>query len=612
MKIEQYKNDVSSLKLSDSFKQSLKESMAKEYEAVAVTETPVKPWMKYSKYIATAACLALIIATVSVVSLMGDGLKVEKNDASQESVYDDNAMAKDANDSATLAETEGTWAEDEIDDGIDEEIDDTPITAEEEPAPAEETEVETEEDIEEAVEPGEPETAEAAPLSAYTPEEYDGEYVTTDYVIGNNTSPEYSALNLCDTIELLAAYTSSSAYDDEELDEAAPVTPSDEEEEDAVVVDVAEEDAVEEEAAPSEAVNKYEDSGISYSELSLNTLRHMDSVNFVRFSITNVYSADEAYSITGDEDFLNCKTLYEINVNYDYINGSELDVTLKLAAYGTSENQLVGRPIFEDGDRMVACLTFDNDGYAEMLDELVYVIHRINGVDIAYHLVGGSGVNPGDTHMGMLDIEREVITTTLNNPAQYTHKAALKELYRYLRRNWTREEYTITDFSKINLDSDTEQQEEVQEQAPTETPVEKLKKSFAQGKVDITIDGVAFDPKGDGSIINERYRSLSIGTGSSSSRSYINFSGAGIYFDTRTLFEGSMAKITLKTGCVLPIKINGVGIGDTMDALVDAFNIGNYVDGRLTLYIASYNENGIAYTVTFEVEDNVIVNIEIE
>ncbi len=601
MKIEQYKNEVSSLKLSDSFKQNLKESMAKEFAAVAVTEVPVKPWMKYSKYIATAACLALIIATVSVVSLMGDGFKVEKamDNANAEVAMEDSFKPENTNGVESPSTEEEPIEEDVTvdDETIEEEIDDAPIIPEEDPAVNTESDVQEEEMIEDEFE-----SEESAPLSAYTPAEYDGEYVTTDYVIANDTNPEYSAVNISGTVETLASYvyTMEVEENDEYIDEE-PVA-----EEDEVIE---EEDEVDE--APLGPSYKYEDSGISYSELSLNKLRHMDSINFVRFSITNVYSADEAYAMTGDEEFLNCKTLYEVNVNYDYINSAELDVTLNLAAYGTSQNQLAGRPVMEEGDRMVACLTFDNEGYVEMLEELTYVIHRINGLDVAYHLAGGSGVNPGDTHMGMLDIEREVITTTLNNPAQYTHKAALKELYRYLRRNWQREEYPITDFN--SLDMDVNEKEEEQEQTPSEPPVEKLKKSYSEyADVSITVDGEAFDPKGDGSLINEKFRNDAIGTGSSSTKSYINFNGANIYFDTRTLFVGSMTEISLETGCELPIKVNGVGIGDTMDALVDAFSIRNYVDGKLTLYIDAVNEFGIEYTVTFEVEDNVIVKIEIE
>ncbi len=599
MKIEQYKNEVSSLKLSDSFKQNLKESMAKEFAAVAVTEVSVKPWMKYSKYIATAACLALIIATVSVVSLMGDGFKVEKamDNANAEVAMEDSLKSESTNGVESPSTEEETIEEDVTvdDETIEEDVDDTVIIPEEDPAVNTESTVEEEKMLENGLE-GE----EAAPLSAYTPEEYDGEYVTTDYVLGNDTNPEYSAVNISRTVETLASYVYT--MEEEENDEYLDEEPAAEEDE---VIE--EEDAVEE--APLEPSYKYEDSGISYSELSLNKLRYMDSVNFVRFSITKVYSADEAYAMTGDEEFLNCKTLYEINVNYDYINSAELDVTINLAAYGTAQNQLAGRPVMEDGDRFVSCLTFDNEGYAEMLEELTYVIHRINGLDLAYHLAGGSGVNPGDTHMGMLDIEREVITTTLNNPAQYTHKAALKELYRYLRRNWQREEYPITDFNALDMNVN----EEEQEQIPSEPPVEKLKKSYSEyADVSVTIDGEAFDPKGDGAIINGKYRSISIGTGTSSTRSYINFRGASIYFDTRTLFVGSMTEISLGTGCELPIKVNGVGIGDTMDALVDAFNIRNYVDGKLTLYIDAVNEFGIEYTVTFEVEENVIVKIEIE
>ncbi len=580
---QQYKNEVSSLRLSDSFKQSLKESMAKEFATVAVNQTSKRPWIKYSKYIATAACLVLIVATVSVVSLMGGSLRVEKSadDASQINMYDSDVGFDGVGTEDMPVSEENTVLTEEADDfGDDEAVleeDEVEEVVEEDVVDDEEETVSTSTDEEEA---------ESAPTdepviikSAYAPEDYDGEYYAEDYIVGNAPSPDFEALNVTRNVDLLFAFDGSIA-------DEVPATP--------------------EEALGDD----YEDEGMSYSELCLNVLPELDSVNFVRFSITDVYSADEAYEITGDEDFLNSKTLYEINVNYDYINGEELDLTMNMAALGTSENQLAGRPVFEDGDRMLACLTFDNDGYVEMLDELVYTIHRINGLDVAYHLTGGEGIDPGYTNMGMLDIEQSVITSTVNNPARYTHKAAVKELYRYLRRNWTRQEFEFTDFTEFGSLSGSEVENEPDVETdvtPSEERVEELSIEMAQGEVKVSIEDIEFDPKGEiSSDLLNKLSSKGFKSTAMHNSSRVEFDGTAMMFDSVTVFRGKITEITTSANKPVDILVNGVGIKDSLSELVKAFGIEEYVDGKLSLNVATTSESGIPYVISIEVEDNVI------
>lgn len=553
MKIEQYKSDVRTLVLSDSFKQSLKDKMANEFTLVA-TENTVKPWMKYSKYIATAACLVLIVATISVVSLMGGNFSVEK---SSDNLKSENIMADDALYQANNSD-------------VDESIDDMPVTEEEvieedavvEEEIEEDIVVEEDEVISEVTENDDvaveeevaAEEAPAAPeeeayKSSYAPEDYDGEYYAEDYIVGNETSPDYDALNVM-------------SYD-----------------------------------------LGYDES--SYSELSLDTLRYLDTVNFVKFTVEEAYSADDAVVLTGDEAFETEKSLYRINLTYDYLNNADLDSELYLAYPGTADNQLSGRPVLGEGEKYLSCLTFDG-GYAEMLFELSYQVHRINGLDIAYHLVGGEGIDPGSTHMGMLDIEREVITTTINNPAVYTHKAAVKELTRYIKRNWTREEYPFTDFNDLGNSAE--------EDFPiiSGEVVYELDLALDAGEVQVSFNGSEFDPKGDGSAFHSELSRLSNGSGSSSESSYLSFNGGRISFSSSSTFGGNIAEISMSEGTSLPIKINGVGIGDTMDALVEAFAIRYNVDNTLTLTISTANADGVAYTVTIKVVDNIISEIVIK
>ena len=593
MKIEQYKNDVSSLKLSDSFKQSLKESMAKEFASVAVNETPARPWMKYSKYIATAACLVLIVATIGVVSLMGDNLRVEK---SADTAHQENSsMAPETFDAKGGDEGVDEAVTDDVDYDVvvEEDVEDDVSVVEEDADDELEVDAAAEDELEEVVEEVDPEIdemIEEAPAevykSVYAPEDYDGEYYAEDYIVGNATSPDYEAVNIAKSFRDLSEYG-------EEIDDAP----------------VAEEAPAEEEEVSEITTDEYD--GMSYSELCLNTLQHMDSVNFVKFTVKDVYSADDAVAITGDTSFKNEKTLYEINLTYDYLNSTELDVTMLLAGVGTEENQILGRPVMEDGEKYLACLTFDNE-YAEMLYELSYQVHRINGLDVAYHLTGGEGIDPGYTNMGMLDLEYEVITTTVNNPALYTHKAAVKELSRYIKRNWTRQEFEFTDFD--NLDGSTSETTDGDEDLPIITGdiVEELALELDSSEVTVELEGTAFDPKGFGNEISGKLTNKSYSSTSTSDSSWIEYSGATIKFSSPTTFRGPISEIVLTDGTSLKMEVNGVGIGDTMDELVKAFNVKHSVDGKLSLSIVTSNANGTAYVISIEVVDNVITQMTIK
>lgn len=592
MKIEQYKNDVSSLKLSDSFKQSLKESMAKEFASVAVNETPARPWMKYSKYIATAACLVLIVATIGVVSLMGDNLRVEK---SADTAQENSSMAPETFDAKGGDEGVDEAVTDDVDYDVvvEEDVEDDVSVVEEDADDELEVDAAVEDELEEVVEEVDPEIdemIEEAPAevykSVYAPEDYDGEYYAEDYIVGNATSPDYEAVNIAKSFRDLSEYG-------EEIDDAP----------------VAEEAPADEEEVSEITTDEYD--GMSYSELCLNTLQHMDSVNFVKFTVKDVYSADDAVAITGDTSFKNEKTLYEINLTYDYLNSTELDITMLLAGVGTEENQILGRPVMEDGEKYLACLTFDNE-YAEMLYELSYQVHRINGLDVAYHLTGGEGIDPGYTNMGMLDLEYEVITTTVNNPALYTHKAAVKELSRYIKRNWTRQEFEFTDFD--NLDGSTSETPDGDEDLPIITGdiVEELALELDSSEVTVELEGTAFDPKGFGNEISGKLTNKSYSSTSTSDSSWIEYSGATIKFSSPTTFRGPISEIVLTDGTSLKMEVNGVGIGDTMDELVKAFNVKHSVDGKLSLSIVTSNANGTAYVISIEVVDNVIKQITIK
>lgn len=592
--VNKYKNEVGSLALSDSFKADLKAKMAKELSNEATKVITIKPWIKYSKYIASAACLALILATMGIVSLFGNGLKVEKAledanmmydmydtaDVTESATGDGDATESDYGIANGVSEADTEENDDALAESDDDSIDNLESAVEEEePIVEEDVSIDAEEEV----------ITEESPAVSTAPEGYDGEYHAEDYVLGNNGNPEYTAEMVSTDVQIGA--TLLKASNDIPASEEEEIIP--EEDEDI--------EAGSEEEVPEEDILEsipYVQSDMTYSDLCLTVLDDM-SVNFVKFKVEKVYTPEEAVDLTGDEGYKEYKTLYKVNITNDYIAGESVDYTINLSADGTIDNQLLGRPVMVEGDVFASMIVYEN-GVGEMLDQLIYQIHRLNGVDIAYHL-GYENLNPGDTNMGILSFEQEVITSTLNNPAMYTHKASLKELYRYLRRNWNRQEFELTNLEETFGSAKPEQ---------SGTPVEKLKKTVKD--VEILIGDEILDISGNGEVIGENYSSLISGRSNSSTTASIMFMGARISFNAPTEFSGPIKEISLSNGCVLPITVNGVTVGSSLDDLVSAFKISSYVDNVLSFRVISTDTNGNSFEVLFKVNENVVTEITIK
>lgn len=557
----QYKIEVDQISLSESFKQSLKEKMAAEYAAEAANTLNTKKkfdFNKYSKYIATAACLVMIGATVGVVSAINGGFNVEKSADSQFMVED----------SALESNNMGAVTESAISDGLtygleNEYYDDAPVEDEaemeeaavevdhsaesedvNEPIPASE-----EEDmVEDAVEPA---TDEAAVLkSAFAPENYDGEYFAEDYILSVSTA---NASNIS-TVENVVGVSGNKE--------------------------------------------------ITYSELC-SQIEKMDEVGFAKFRIVEVLSDEDANAVSKTESFSDENTMYRAELIYDYLNNTSVDGEIYVAAYGNSAVQREGYPAFAEGDVILAGI--DNSGsYTELLEEMVYMVYRINGVDVAYHLVY-ENMDPGDTNMGILDMETEMITTTENNPAIFTHKAAVKELTRYVRRNFEKRGFSFADLTKVEAvepDADIPSDEVTEEPVSTEISVDISKIKLMVGSKNIT-------PLGIGSQFRD-FANYATATTTSEDSTVVSFGENTVTFTGATAYSGNISSIEINSigSNNMMFTINSsIGIGSSWSYTVSSLGLDVEPAENAVVTVAVTNGTATAYYMTVTVDNGVITQI---
>ena len=509
MKTTEYKIEVSSLKLSESFKEELKQKMLAEAEKTLSEPAEQKPSIvkSYSKYIALAACLLIAISAVGFMSLGG---KIESKSADNASAENDTVQnAADANGFAD-GEILNSVINDEIEapaegaeDGADMEAEDY--------ADMEAEAVEEVESVEEAldapVESGEEETekllsaepteseqedeiiSETNPMSGngFSPEgsrDYDGNYNGADYVyVGGEGSAAYSAALVKNDLtgaEISFGTVTAQTLESEPVDIQVDITESETEsteteipsaygDGDAVYFgDDSEEfvpDAVEapepadaEEILEAEQIFDYNSLNYEYSmeyyDVRDGIIADLDKIGLIKFEILESYDTEDAVAMYIGRDIdidTDTRTLYSVNVNYVYFESEEVGVERALINVGTAQVQLVGRPLMEG--EYVAVVYENSDGILEPVPQLLYAVHKVRGVDIAYHVYCPDGfmVDPGSTNMGLMPEEYEVVTSTDNNPEIYTQKAAVSELTHYLRRNILRMEPTLIDFSKKSV-----------------------------------------------------------------------------------------------------------------------------------------------------------------
>lgn len=541
MKINEYKNEVDSLRLSDEFKQQLKENLLAKLEeqkpAIEVTNTN-KSFdfaKKYSKYIALAACLLLVISTVSIATLSGlpskDSANVpeEQNrsiDANQVTddvdTADDTAAIEDAFDYSApndlILENSSpnaitTKTSDEVTEGVQ---DDDGIAAQ---SYEDDSEEESDDLVIADEAPVETIPCTDSPYSEYASPEYDGDYNGDDYVLSeSSTSANIStsvltSLNLDTTV--LKPYQPQVESTGQNLNPsgsgvtgAIPNTSEEGAEEDVDEVEPVEAPVEDLEADEPEAATESEDdvdidldtlmSGYSYGYYDLRDgiISDLDEVALIRFTVEDAYSGiDELTKNVTTEITIDpsAQTLYRVNVTHEYLENEEKNVEKLLIADGSESYQLIGRPVMSG--EYIAIAYENNDGILETVPQLVYAVHNVNGLDIAYHLYSSDGykVDPGSTNMGILPEEQTLITTTVNNPEIYTQKAAVRELTYYIRRNLMRLEPKILDLEN----SAPEQNESETAEEPVENIVRSsVRANFPTGKLILTNT----DPDADGLI----------------------------------------------------------------------------------------------------------------
>lgn len=600
MKINEYKDSVGSIRLSEEFKQELKQKMLLEaqshQEKPEIKMTVGEFSKKHSKYISLAACLLLAVSTVAALSASRNTFKISKDSNINSSALDqyenDDTLAADSSEDYEPSVENDDYAIAMSDTPEDALVIDEPVefpSAHNASSPDTVTESgEIEGDIPEPVtEPTSdqpiPQAQESVPeakpctsangYSPYASSEYEGRYYGEDYVIGEVVgSARFKASSVVEKIAVNAKvieFTDVNALGGGDSVNGVPVESPDEirdevEAESAAYDDNDTETAPAAPAAPI-TLKSFEEltSGESkeYYDIRDGVLANLDNIGLIRFTIIDGYETPNAIASNapGFKMDPDSQILYKINVSYDYFNSEDADTNRLLLNTGNTVYQLVGRPAMEG--EYIAVVTENYYGILEPVPQLIYAVHKVNGLDIAYHLYSDDGfmVDPGHTNMGLMPEEQTVVNSTVNNPEIYTQKAAVRELTYYLKRNIMRMEPKVLDFSKKN-------EEQSATEASVDAPAELrklIRAVFPEGKLRLS----ALDTP------------LEVGKYTSD--------------DT----EG--------------LKVNGIGVGADMADALSAFFLTKYSftpDAKITL-CAHENEGSWFVIVTFS--ENVVSKIEV-
>lgn len=196
----------------------------------------------------------------------------------------------------------------------------------------------------------------------------------------------------------------------------------------------------------------------SYEELARDLLLYNNSFNFVKYEITGIYSSEEVEKITKSDINGNSSTLYKARIVYDYLNQKETSIEINLARNGTATQQWRGQPLYNVGDVFVASL-WDLDEYLSggltyvVADpELNFTIHEINGIKFAYYKNDRIKFINSDSKsldVGVLNSEKSLVTTTHNNPVEYTQKLLVDELTEFIRNDWRQRNFKFLDLNRL-------------------------------------------------------------------------------------------------------------------------------------------------------------------
>lgn len=177
----------------------------------------------------------------------------------------------------------------------------------------------------------------------------------------------------------------------------------------------------------------------TYEELATESLENSDNLRFIAYEITKVFTPEEAYNITGADQFLNITSLYEAHITYDYIADCELDKYVYMGHAGSAKMQYENMPAYTVGDRFVAEVIGDPADRLVPSSELEFSIYEIDGVEYAYkhgERIKLTSDDP-DLDLPMSASEKLVITTTDGNPTRYTQKSTLESVIKFIREDWS-------------------------------------------------------------------------------------------------------------------------------------------------------------------------------
>ena len=305
-------------------------------------------------------------------------------------------------------------------------------------------------------------------------------------------------------------------------------------------------------------------------------------------------------------------TLYEVNINYDYLNLESCDIDAYVWIKGTESAQLAGMPVYAKGDDIFASLTMAENGSVTVVDEILYDVYTLNDVDIAYHR-GYEDINPGYTDMGILDNEREFITTTTNNPVVYTHKASVKELSRYIRRKINEKELNYADLETLAAISRGEAVPAISDGSDDDTtfddgtdvgdniePVTSLSLNVSDSDIALSYSGqnIILDDSSSASSMESALKSSATGTVSSGTELNMMFVGGKMTIKTDDQGSKRISSIEITSaGCPLDISFNGVKVGDSLESVVSALGITENMAPDCTVVFSS---NSMEVTLSFE------------
>ncbi|MCD7732258.1 MAG: hypothetical protein LUH56_02295 [Oscillospiraceae bacterium] len=632
---DDYKSELSRLTLSEDFKAKLKEQCIAEAGLDKATEaeeekTPeiqesksgkIYKQMKVYRYVAIAACVVAAVSIVGGASIMSSvfSTTTRSSDSANEEMmelYDTDTDWED--DTAEDDPVEDTnWAEEDTEEL---EVDDMDIP---EDSAVEYEDEEFDEAVEEPVEDTSLSSSviTANPASSYTPDDYDGEYNTEDYVLGGSNTSASNTATVYSSFSALVADVGYITYDYGDGDDADYEEPVEDSLDDGPYEDSYVPPSSSSGSALPEITTDYGTASSFYDILynQMGDESETIGVSLVWITITGTPNASDVPAPTSG-----CYTLYSATITYDYLNSVSCDIDVYVWIKGTDDNQVKGMPTYEVGDELIVSLMLGENGCITVVDELIYDAYTLNGVDIAYHRVYGN-VNPGSTDMGILPSEEEYYTTTSNNPAIYVHKASARELTRYIRRKVTGEGYNIADLEKISQYSmglvgystfaDNSSSEEETETSSDTKATLSINAGSSTSYFDLTAAGETIWLNDEASAVRlgELYSGSMTGTTTRTGISSVLFVGGHLRFSSETPFTGGVTEIEItSSGCPLDIKFRGIAVGDTLDEVKEKLSTSsvavtdeNLADDCVITINSDYG------TVTLTVEYGVLAKIEI-